>query len=519
MTFTLRPFQQELVDAFEPLTLDPNIHIQRSRLIGDDMGLGKTLEASSLDIRSRWRAKETGAWPWRQYTLVTCPGSGVLQSWKMHYRKFHPSAKVIVIDQKNRGPFIKELMRAAAGTSDYHIFICHWEAHRLVDTGMALQKVKWFHMIADEIHRIKNRQAQTTVAFKKCKTFLKTGLSGTFADNKPDDGWSPLNWLWPLDFRSYNEFYETYVDYDWYVNVGRGLEKYDSYDPDHRAAPKIKKIIGVRNEDQLHAQLKGKYMRRKKQDVAKDLPPKIYRTIPVKIDGKQRRAYDQMANEMIAWLGEHEDEPFASPSIMTQLMRLQQLALAYGVVEDGWVTRTIDKEKVRVMGKVLRLSEPSAKIDTFMEILKDTPKDESIAVFSQSRQIMELLAKRLDKTNASYGLFTGSVSQQRRNALIDSFQAGETRLFLGTIAAGGEGITLTRASEMVFFDRTWNPSKNVQTEDRIHRIGQTRTCRITDLVGIKTIDLGRNQQILEKWGWLQKFLDNPETVQNEMEVF
>src|SRR5690349_10451054 len=120
MTYELRPFQKELVDALEPLTLDPSVHVGRSRLIGDDMGLGKTLEASSLDIRSRWRARETGAWPWRQYTLITCPGSGVLHSWRKHYAKFHPQAKVIVIDQKNRGPFIKELMKAAEMKSDYH---------------------------------------------------------------------------------------------------------------------------------------------------------------------------------------------------------------------------------------------------------------------------------------------------------------------------------------------------------------------------------------------------------------
>ena len=521
MTFTLRPFQMECVDLFEPYTLDPNVIIERSRLLGDDMGLGKTLEASCIDIRSRWRAKQTGAWPWRMYTLVTCPGSGVLDSWRKHYARFHPEAKVFVIDRKNRRPFVDELKKAAAGTSNYHIFICHWEAHRLDDTGIALKQVKWFHMIADEVHRIKNRQSQLSTNFKKCKAFLKTGVSGTFGDNKPDDGWSPLNWLWPNEFRSYTQFYNDFVDYDMFVREDGKLVRYDSYNPEHRAAPKIKRVTGMRNADQLHAQLQGKYIRRRKSDVAKDLPPKIYKTIPVELGPKQRRAYDNMRHQMIAWLGEHEDEPFASPSVMVQLMRLQQLALAYGDVEDGWVTRTIEGEKRKVPGKIMKLADPSAKLDALMTMIEDMPSTEPLVIFSQSRQILELTAKRLDGVKESYGLFTGKTSQTKRNQIIDNFQDGKIRFFLGTIAAGGEGITLTRANRMVFFDRTWNPSKNIQTEDREHRIGQSEVVEIIDLVGINTIDLGRNQEIQKKWehGIAPLLGDNVESIQDQIGAF
>jgi SWI/SNF-related matrix-associated actin-dependent regulator 1 of chromatin subfamily A len=88
---------------------------------------------------------------------------------------------------------------------------------------------------------------------------------------------------------------------------------------------------------------------------------------------------------------------------------------------------------------------------------------------------------------------------------------------MGTIAAGGEGITLTAASTVVFLDRSWKPSKNRQAEDRCHRIGQKDTVNIIDIMAKDTVDLGRRQRINMKWSWIKEILGDSKKVQKEAE--
>jgi SNF2 family DNA or RNA helicase len=219
----------------------------------------------------------------------------------------------------------------------------------------------------------------------------------------------------------------------------------------------------------------------------------------------------------MAWIGAHENEPIAAPIVVAQLMRLQQFAVGYA--EMVWGKKTVidpdSGERRTIEAEVLRLADPSAKIDAFMELVDDHP-DKQFAIYSQSKQAINLVANRLRAKNITVGVFTGDTKPRDRDEIIDDFQAGKIQIFAGTIQAGGEGITLTAADTLVFLDRSWVPAKNRQVEDRLHRIGQRSSVHIIDIVAKDTIDLGRMQKIEQKWSWIKELLGDPKEVKKKL---
>jgi SNF2 family DNA or RNA helicase len=452
---------------------------QKSRLCGHDMGLGKTLIGVELDIKNRSQ-DESGR---RLKTLIVTP-KGVIAdgAWQRALASQADTSIPVYVLGKDRAAF----ERAASDGRKPGYFICHWEALRLMP---GLRKVDWFHIIADEVHRAKSRKAQQTQSLKSLRTEYKTGLSGTPADNKPQDLWSILNWLWPSYYTSYWSFLRHYC-------VGE------------MSPQGYQKITGVQQQNlpALHKEMEPWYDRKLKEDVLKDLPEKYNRAIWVDLLPAQRRAYDQMKKELIAWLGQQDQEkPLIAPVVVAQLQRLQMFALA-----SAEIVGYKDKENAageKVTTPLVKLIEPSSKIDTLMELLEDTDLDsEPVVVFSQFKGAIRILGERCQKSGISIATFTGDTKEADRKKAIADFQAGKTQVFAGTIAAGGVGITLTRASTVVFLDRAWSPSMNRQAEDRLHRIGQKNAVQVIDIMARNTVDLGRRQKIDQKWEWLQQLL-------------
>ena len=253
------------------------------------------------------------------------------------------------------------------------------------------------------------------------------------------------------------------------------------------------KVVGVKNVESLHAEMEPWYIRRLKKDVLVDLPDKYYDTIWVDLDPKQRHAYNQMKRDMIAWMeAQDQTAPLIAPVVIAQLTRLQQFALAY-------MQPHPEKEGKWIM------TDPSTKLDVLCELITDNPT-EQLVVFSQSQAVLHLLAKRLERMKVTHGLFTGDQTQVDKDRLVDSFQAGDTQVFAGTIAAGGEGITLTASSTVIFLDRAWRPTANIQAEDRLHRDGQKSAVQVIDILAKNTIDPDRKAKIDTKWSWLRELL-------------
>lgn len=460
----LFPFQREDVVALRD---------RKSVLLAWEMGTGKTFAGMALDLEHRDDSPLTK-------TLVVAPLS-VTHSWEWHFETY-TDLKVYKIDPKRRDEFIKAL------SMDYDVYVLHWEALRILKPQ--LLKIKWLHVIADESHRAKNRKAQQTRALKKIPTAFKTALTGTPVTNKPYDLWSQLNWLYPTEFRSFWRFYETYCDYT--IEYPHGYHKFK----------------GPKNEQQLLDTIRPYYRRHLKleqccdhhpQGVQPDLPPKYYTDIWVDLHPKQRKAYDEMRKDMISWLETQDGTvPLVAPVVIAQLIRLQQLSVAYASI-------TSSLESDGSMSHIVELTDPSSKIDALMQILEDN-EEEQIVVFSQFKKVINLAAQRLQGTAIPYVTITGDVAHSERASAIDQFQAGSARVFLGTIGAGGEGITLTAASTVIFLDRDWSPAKNAQAEDRLHRIGQENAVQVIDIIARDTVDLGRRQKLELKKDWIRRIL-------------
>src|SRR5687767_4107956 len=474
-------------------------------LNGDDMGLGKTPQGIVIDLKKRELHGAEFSKNGKPVTLVVCPLS-VVGSWVSHYKTWAPHLTVVALDPKKRDEFA---YAAKKGKGD--VFICHWNSLRLIPD---LKKIWWFHVIGDEIHRIKNKSAQQTMALKALHTSHKLGLSGTPADNAPQDLWSILNWLYPKTFSSHKKFVDRHVLWRQHTTGGDCTAIEESGATCGKYHPRAyREILGCAEVEELHRAIGSFYVRRLKEDVLKDLPEKYFTPIPVELHPQQRRAYDQMAKNMLAWIGEHEDEPVAAPVFISALVRLQQFACAYARVEYKLKRKKDCEEDLCVdagscqghLMPVVELTDPSIKLDTIMDIIDDNP-GKQIGIFAQSRQVIEMLERRLEKANISSAILTGKTKPKDRDSIIEEFQAGKRRIFGGTYGAGGVGITLTAASTCIRIDRPWSPSADNQAVDRFHRIGQKNAVQVIDLVANDTVDIARAGKVELKWSWLRQIL-------------
>lgn len=517
MSLDLLHFQSEDVEKLKS---------KRARLVGNDPGTGKTYEGIALDLCNRsgdgnpkvadivadWKVKKT---------LIVCP-KNALAVWDDHLMELTDD-DIYLYTYNTRHKFMQQVRDPRRGG----YFIVNYDSLRIKDME-GMKKIEFFHIIGDEIHRIKNRKAQLTRAFKQLQALYKTGMSGTPADNKPEDLWSILNWLWPNYYTAFNRFVNTYtirVEMD--PNSTGQVAYTDSDGIEHG----YKKVVAL-NEATLpilHKEMEPWFVRRLKEDVLPDLPDKYYARMWVELGPKQRAAYEQMKKTMIIWFEERAEEleagnPLIAQAAVAQLSRLQQLTAGYLVplLDENGVQKQKFVHKKHKAGEECSelcdwqlqwtMDDPSAKLDAVMELLEDRG-DEPVIIFSQSKAAIKLLGKRLARKGIPYGLYTGDTKQKDRDQLVRDFQSGDVRVFAGTIKAGGEAITLTRASTVIFIDRWWSQSKNVQAEDRAHRIGQINAVEVIDIMARNTVDLGRHQTIMKKWDWCRQLLgDKVDTV-------
>jgi len=484
-------FQRETVEKLKE---------QRGVLIAHDMGLGKTVTAIALDGVRRSRFDKPAK------TLIICP-LGAIDVWVKHYAAWAPRLRVVAIDNKNRKPFMEVMERSFKDPLGlgYDVFIMHYPAIRLEKD---VARFPWFHVVCDEVHALQDRKSAQSKAVKLIPAFYKTGLSGTPVFNKPDDLWSILNWLYPKYWKSYWSYFKRYIKW----------VEYDGY----------RTVIGVNNEEELQAQIAGFYSRIMKRAVLKDLPDKYFSVHQAKMHPLQTKAYKQMKKEMLAWVGEHEDQPINASVVLAQLTRLQQFASAYAEIEHFEVKVKVyvkerDRPELREQGievfqadddswyyytmeprTRVRLSEPSNKLDDVMEIINST--DEQIIVFSQFSQMMQLLAKRLEKAGIPHGLYIGATSKADRDKIVEEFQAGKLKVFCGSIKAGGMSITLTASSTVVITNREWAQSLNDQAIDRADRLGQKNAVHVIDVISESTIDTERNLGIEMNWNVIKRML-------------
>jgi len=496
----LKPFQDEDISKLEDVA---------AAAFFWNMGSGKTLAAVERDRRLRAQHSPTGP------TLVVAP-LAVHDHWERHFLALGwEEQNVLPINSfASRDMFLSCIEMEC---HDNDVFIINWDLLRMPkvnstrryfstdlyhaiigEKGWPMKRRKpWFHVIADEAHRAKNKDVQQTKVLKQINTRFKTALTGTPIANTPPDLWSLLNWLDPKEFSSYWRWYERYSNYgiDWRADP-RNPEKLVQY----------KVYMGPKNVESLKRRIEP-FTAVRGREVRPQLPPRNVE-LHVDLDPKQRRAYDTMKKHFVAWLGEAEDSPLTASNAISKLQRLQQLAIAHADVDLTKIVKkgATPKEFEEVWKVHLTMQDPSSKLDALMQLLEDNP-DEQFVVFSQFRGAIDLLSIRLEHAGISYGKILGGQSADERRAAISTFADGRSRVIAGTISAGGEGIDgLQRASALVFVDRDWTTTRNDQAIGRLDRFGQSNQVVVYDIIARNTVDQYKRQQLRTKAEWIRTMM-------------
>lgn len=417
--------------------------------LGWERGLGKTLGTCALidDLSC-------------QAVLVVAPNTAKESVWAAEIRRWMPWMSVLVLpnDKKKRERMLTTVKQMARDRDVPFVLVVHYEAlaiiagkkprGRGVEIGHGWDKYgTWDLVVADEAHRIKEPTAQMSRALKRVPTHMKLALSGSIIQNHAEELFSPLQWLFPDTYRAkWRDWNDRYLDY---VDGGYG-----------------RICVGVKLEriEEMRQEL-GVFMTYRRKEDELDLPDKIEQTLLVDLSPAQRKAYQELLTTCVAELDDGTRVKAADGLVM--LTRLRQVATGLDLLGES-VT-------------------DSTKLDLALELIEDNP-DEAFVVFNWYRASGHSLQERLDAKGIDSFLVDGSVDHADRATMIEAFQSGEGRVFIGTLSTLGESVTLHRATNAIFIDRSWNPALNTQAADRIYRIGQNSKVTITHIVARDTVD-------------------------------
>jgi SNF2 family DNA or RNA helicase len=480
----------------------------RRGLLTDEMGLGKTVQTIAA-LQEHYKAGEE-IFP----VLVVCPNS-TKTGWKREFETFWPGLEVVVVEGSVAQR--RKQLRSAA-----HVFVINWEGvrshSRLAPYGSTafkkclecggtdpkikesschthikeLNLINFGAVVADEIHRMKDPASQQTRAVKAATgdADIRIGLSGTPIAKAPDDLWSALNWLSPEEHPSKVRHIERLLDYS-----------YDIYGSRH--------VSGIRPEykEEYFGFLNPRLRRTPKDLVLTQLPPLVHEERRVDMSPKQKKAYNQMRDTMLAELD--GGDVMVSSTPLVRSMRMLQFASSFATLEEEEYWDDKDQEWKKRYNVIL--AAPSNKIDAFMNDISDFG-DSQVVVFASSRQLIELLSERMEKHGIKHGLITGKIDVLDRQQYIDEFQQGKFQFMLCTTGAGGTGITLTAANTAVFLQRPWSMIESSQAEARVRRIGSEihDSISIIDYISSDTLDEVVISAIAEKSDRLEEILRDKE---------
>jgi len=436
----------------------------RRALLADEPGLGKTAQA----IRALKALQDKGddVFP----ALIVCPNT-LKKNWKREFEQWWPGLNVQVI----KGTATQRRKQFA---SEADIYVCNWESlrshsrlapygsialKRCVECGghdetvsltrcevhaRELNSIDFKSVVADEIHRSKDPKSKQSRALWAATgdADIRFALTGTPIANNAVDLWAILHWISPENWPTKTKWIDRYVDT--MMNAFGGMI-----------------ILGIKPsmEQEFHQTINPHMRRMLKARVLPWLPEVMTERRDVEMSTKQKKAYEQMRDNMIAELeNDGSDGIITAPSVLTQTTRLVQLANSYAETHVDETTGEM----------TLRLAEPSCKVDSLMDDIKNGDfGDDSVAVCAVSRQLIELLSAALTKAGIEHGLITGAQDEDERQKSIDDFQSGKTKWILFTAQAGGVGVTLTAARRLVMLQRPWSLVDHKQALDRVHRIG------------------------------------------------
>jgi superfamily II DNA or RNA helicase len=402
-------------------------------VLADDMGLGKTIQVLAHLLVE----KEAGRLD--RPALIVMPTS-LIHNWRAEIERFAPSLRVVDLYGAERRERFEEIARHDLVLTTYPLVWRDQAALALYDYHL---------LVLDESQFVKTAGTKTSTAIRSLRARHRLCLTGTPLENHLGELWAQFDFLLPGFLGSHKDF-------------------------GHRwRTPIEKQGDGVRR-DLLARRIRPFMLRRRKDEVAKELPPKTTIVRSVELDGAQRDLYETVRNAMQERVREAiSAQGFARSHIvmLDALLKLRQVCCDPRLVQ---------------LGEAKHIRE-SAKLALLMEMLPALVEDgRRILLFSQFTSMLALIAAALEAAAIGYVTLTGETTD--RATPIEAFMRGDAPVFLISLKAGGVGLNLTAADTVIHYDPWWNPAVENQATDRAHRLGQTKPVFVYKLVVAGSIE-------------------------------
>jgi superfamily II DNA or RNA helicase len=424
----LRPYQLEGLAWLQYLREQ-----DLSGILADDMGLGKTAQtlAHLLTEKAAGRLDKPA--------LVVLPTS-LIFNWKHEAARFAPGLKVLSLHGKERHGLFERMTGHDVALTTYPLL---WRDHE------ALEKQDYHLLILDEAQTVKNAGSQAAQVVRRLKARHRLCLTGTPLENHLGELWAQFDFLLPGflgDAKSFARAWRT----------------------------PIEKHGDTLRRELLARRLRPFILRRRKEEVARELPPKTTILRTVELEGGQRDLYetvrsamDARVREAIADLGFNRSQIV----ILDALLKLRQVCC------DPRLLKAESAQGVK----------ERAKLDLLMAMLPELVEEgRRVLLFSQFTSMLDLIRTELDQAGLGYVTLTGETLD--RETPIRRFQEGEVPIFLVSLRAGGVGLNLTAADTVIHYDPWWNPAVENQATDRAHRLGQTKPVFVYKLIVAGSIE-------------------------------
>ncbi len=423
-----------------------------SGLLCDEMGLGKTHQAMAL-LAACFKEKIQH--------LVVCPTS-VIYHWQELLKKFLPDYRVCVYHGLERNLTDFDILVTSYGIARSEIKI--------------LESINFEIAVFDEVQIAKNHNSKTHKALKKIKSKMRLGLTGTPIENRLRELEALFDLVLPNYLPSEAVFRNFFII---------PIEKEKNKDRRKLLSKLIKPFI----------------MRRKKQEVLLELPEKMEEIAYCDLSEDQKEIYYKLAlssKETILSELKEKEKPVNYLHVFTLLSKLKQIC-------DHPVLFNKDLENYQKY--------TSGKWELFLELLSEAREsNQKVVVFSQYLDMISIIIRHLKKQNIGFASIIGSTKD--RHEQIKKFKEDpKCEIFVASLLAAGVGIDLSAASIVIHYDRWWNPAKENQATDRVHRIGQTRGVQVLKLVTKNTIEEKIHSLIEQKKGLIEETIGKDDSDQ------
>ncbi|KAL2013136.1 hypothetical protein VTN00DRAFT_661 [Thermoascus crustaceus] len=492
---------------------------QKGGILGDDMGLGKTVQVIAFltaaygktgderDAKRMRKMRRSGHDGWYPRTLIVCPGT-LIQNWRSEFERWgwwH--VEVFHGDRK------EEALQAAK-SGRLEILITTYTTYRMNKDSVNM--VEWDCVVADECHIIKERKSETTVAMNEVNALCRIGLTGTAIQNKYEELWTLLNWTNPGKLGPVTT---------WKSSISEPLKIGQSHDATLYQLSKARKTAKKLVENLLPQF----FLRRMKTLIADQLPKKSDRVVFCPLTETQADAYENFLNSDIIDYIKYASEPCDCGSgkkagwccrmyvpgggkwqsyVFPAIANLQKLSnhlailIPQGIdpkekqdkdlemlqiaVPDQW------RELYRTRDSIINYSNPEfcGKWKVLRKLLKWWHANgDKVLVFSHSVRLLKMLQMLFTHTSYNVSYLDGAMSYEERAKIVDDFNSDPRQfVFLISTRAGGVGLNITSANKVVVVDPNWNPSHDLQAQDRAYRIGQHRDVEVFRLISAGTIE-------------------------------